>query len=384
MESTDSIGNQVLRQASVQTNFRDLFRLERDGFLLGSRELGDIIPAVATRQAILDHRDSLIDEGWLTPASSTHLVRGRLLEAVVELQADPLFRLSALVSAFSDLLDGELDAFPQVSPTAFSDALTVNRILQKLLSGLVPLKGRVVDYEALTINGEPFIIHRSISAQLPDASAEGGLSPLYIVGVADESLFWKDIRRIAFTGAEYRLLCRVAQSGFVQSWTPVKLIDVLREAAPELAEQLQNFSVVALAALGQSRHAGGTQAGVGTDESAALRAYASLLAKARDREISVAEAEEIDRISGTSVGWIGSLESRRRVFRQVDSLMAEGQPAATPEEAVEMRRTALGVAGFDSRGQTILVRTDGMPSATPTGLPAHEILLDTEIVAIYW
>jgi hypothetical protein len=59
-----------------------------------------------------------------------------------------------------------------------------------------------------------------------------------VVALAEAPLFWKDIRRVLFSGSRYSLLCRIGRDGLHDDWTPVKLVDVVRGFAPEVADQM--------------------------------------------------------------------------------------------------------------------------------------------------
>ena len=100
----------------------------------------------------------------------------------------------------------------------------------------------------MELEGREWIVHCGILNQL---ATTGSLTiyPLYVVGVAEHSLFWKDIRRVLFSDARFRVLCRVAQGGLQNSWSPVKLAHVLRSVAPDLADRIDALGSGALAAL---------------------------------------------------------------------------------------------------------------------------------------
>lgn len=126
------------------------------------------------------------------------LRRGQLAEIEVELQADPAFRVSAIFTTFKELADESGDLLGQTDRLSFEKAIELNRVLEKLMGGLVPLRCRVVDYEVVDTGSQTFLIHRRALEQLPVAERPAA-SPLYLVGVTEQSLFWKDIRRVLFS-----------------------------------------------------------------------------------------------------------------------------------------------------------------------------------------
>jgi len=74
--------------------------------------------------------------------------------------------------------------------------------------------------------------------QLGDAVVD--VRRLQVVAVAEADLFWRDIRRVLFSGARYTVLARVSRDNIQTEWTPVKLVELLKDVVPDLAA---NFDV---------------------------------------------------------------------------------------------------------------------------------------------
>ena len=142
-----------------------------------------------------------------------------------------------MISALLEIVEEIPDATGLPSYDELVQARSVNRILEKLLVGLVPVRGHAADYGVVTIGDKEWVVHHKILRDL-GITDPAFVRPLYVVGVAEQAIFWKDIRRVLFSSARYRVLCRMGQSGLQDSWTPVKLAHVLKSVSPDLASQI--------------------------------------------------------------------------------------------------------------------------------------------------
>lgn len=156
---------------------------------------------------------------------------GRPRRGRVELSAEAVFRVSAVISAFVEMME-ESDELARVAASTgeFDQIVQFARILDRLLVGLVPIRGRVLDFEVVAAGELEWVVHRTVAEQLADSGLVER-RPLFVVGVAEEALFWKDIRRVLFSSSHYRVLGRRGRDGFQTSWTPVKLVDVLKKTS---------------------------------------------------------------------------------------------------------------------------------------------------------
>jgi hypothetical protein len=241
LQSTRSQGTQVLRKSIVQTTFKELYEYEEDNLAMRPHAQGEPVPRIPNDD--LGRAAGTAEfAGWIIDPDT--LTRGRLVELEIDLSTDPIYQLSAVVSAFLDIVQEDATVFGISASSQLSLSITVNRILERLLAGLIPLRACVVNYEVVELAGKEWIVHRAVLDAV--SSAPGSRRPLYLVGVADQALFWKDIRRVLFSESRFRALCRISQSGLRTTWTPVKLLDVFATAIPDLREQLQAVSNTAL------------------------------------------------------------------------------------------------------------------------------------------
>lgn len=229
VKASQTSGTQVMRKSTVQSTFKELYGYVRDSLVLRPPNEGENPPS-AERVAADLAQEADTDSVWAL--DSARMKRGQLLEVEVELDADESFRASTIMSTLLEFLEEMSELPDSLDREGLMNAVTGSRLLDKLLAGLVPLRGRVIDYSHVTVGDRELIVHSKVLSQQP-ALAEHAV-PLYVVGVAEEDLFWRDIRRVLFSGARYRMLCRLGRDGVQLEWTPVKLMHVLEGAVPAL------------------------------------------------------------------------------------------------------------------------------------------------------
>lgn len=193
--------------------------------------------------------------------------------------------------------------------------------------------------------------------------------------------YWKDIRSVLFSEAEFTMLCRVARSALQSTWTPVKLAQLFLPFAPDLVEQINTASRSSLE--GQS---GGTS--VNTNDlllGQALRTYKDELLVSAGKELSDDEQRRIEDTIASVQSWSGSVTGQRNAFSMVHLLMSalieEPLDASQDLELRDRARTSSGLPLFPSLSQGMTTIIGG--TATPPSDDATR-LLDVEVVAIYW
>lgn len=167
-------------------------------------------------------------------ASSKDLSRVELVEFQVGLSADPDFHLGQQQSE----LAGMADDFPEMfqlggGVEAIHQRAPVRKILDRPLAGLVPIRAEAIDYSVVELSGAEYVVHNDLIVEL-DLNAR----PLQIVGVTELLAYWKDLRRVLFSGGEFTVLARIAVSGIQYAWPPVKLTDLFRETVPDLIKEI--------------------------------------------------------------------------------------------------------------------------------------------------
>lgn len=366
-----SRGVTTVAKSIVQTTFKDLRQIEDDNLLLRVPPPGDA-PNVQAADDLLRVATKPEAAGWVVGAAE--LYRGCPFEVEIELTADPLFRTTTAISEVLSLMGDMGDLVPGVSAQEIADMERLATVLERLLAGLVPIRGRMVDYRLVVVRGCELVVHSSILDRLGLSSRE-----LSVVGVASRDLFWKDLRRVMFSDARYTVFCRMSRTGVQRNWNPVKLAEALREVAPQLEDQMQQLGPMLQNSI-RSGAAGEPPAG-GRDEKMrkALILYAQAAAATVGATVLEADLEGDGLLSEGQCGRHGDVLSQRDAFKAVnDELRSQFQLELSSDQALGLRQDALARTGLVDRGD------EPAPTAGTSSAPPDERLLEVEPVAIYW
>jgi hypothetical protein len=359
-QTTTSHGSQTSRKAVVQSLFKELRELEG-------------IDVALRPQAGLDRVASLEDLAASRLAvSSADLHRGTLVEIEVELAADPIFRFSTIASELTELAHD----FPEMlSEPGARDGMAMlvpgNRFLQRFLAGLVPLRARATSHVVVDLDGADHVVPTSVAEAL-------GLEswPLTVVGVTEQASYWRDVRRVLFSTSRFTMLCRVARDGLWDSWQPVKLAEVLKEVLPDFPDLITDVGRTGLSLPGGPARAPQELLSVALD--AFITAVESAKAPGLTAD-GVAAARHV--AAGTALELPMTATGQGEAFRLVIDQLREHGCTWTGDEWLEQERVARDQAGL------VLFDQPRAPAAVsqPSGAKARvELLLDTEVIAIYW
>lgn len=304
-----------------------------------------------------------------------------MLDIDVELEAEVVFRVSAVVSAILDILEGNPEIFGSGVYRDLGEVRSVGRVLEKLLVGLVPIRGRSVEYSVLDDGETEWLVHKMLVEKL-DKEAASEARPLYVVGVAEQALFWRDTRRVLFSKSRFRVFSRLSRDGVHDTWTPVKLAQVLETVVPGLGRQIETLGSGALVAMS------GASAVPGSEElrrerfNSALVGYAGLLAAHYGRTIAEDDLIQAGLPSEGSSASYGSLPGRREAFGEMAQFVCDRFGIEREELLLaQYRGVALSDAELDHSAN--LLSSAGTLERTEEA-PRGEKYLDTEFVAIYW
>lgn len=372
-QTSNSSTVQTSRKAIVQTLFNELRDDKALDYALVVRtepvqrfnSTGDIPGAVSPDSAV--------------PAS--HFERGALVEIEVTLEVDPVFKLGTLISEFTAMADESPAIFGQTGQTGQSmlrEAQPVNKVLQRLLAGLIPIRAKAVHYSVVTVDGREYVIHNDAIADL-----EVERRPLEVVGVTEHLGYWKDIRRVLFSSGRFTMLCRVSRDGLQKTWTPVKLADLFGEVAPSLVDQINGASRAGLNGMST----------VATDDAhseafgRALSIYKDKLLSSAGSELSATvEAELVVTIADIKSGAMSPSEQRQGFAKIKEAITNASAGKLAIEEDADRRarqeaRNEAGLSLFPSLEVQTLATHPQVPRSSDSG---DERLLDVEVVAIYW
>ena len=381
--TVDVKSSEVLSKAVIQSSFKELYELERDSLSMRPHE--DTTPPESVRACDFARILGAEHGGrpWLFDPAG--FGRGDLIEVEVALEADPIFHMVSVFATVMDLFEDNEHLLGYDVAAQLPQVGSLVRVLEGLLAGLVPIRGRLVDYKSARIGGRDILIHQKLLDEMGTEDLPT-LCSVYVVGVAERDLFWKDIRRVLFSGSEYTAFCRVATKGLARRWHPVKVANVLRGIVPNFDEIIVDFSEMARTTIvgsGVSRIA--AIDGDRQRRKEMVGAYAQLLAEHHGHPLTPQMTDTITRAIPNAGDWLGSVDKRRSVFADVTQIVEDAlgvERRVDGETRFEFRKAAFGEAGL----------VDGLPREGDRDRPAarglridsDDVFLDTEIIAIYW
>ena len=376
-ESTQSESTQILRKSSVQAAFRDLYAGEEDKLVLSPMKAEQEPPRVTDWAAVEADAGTPSFHGWIIDPET--FARGAIPEVEVELQASQINRYSSIFAALEDLAEEGRSLFPASLYAQLRDLKGASSILRRMLIGLIPIKCRAVDYKAISIKGKRLIIHKRILAQLP-AGQLPQYEELYVTGVTEEMLFWKDVRRVLFSGSRYRILGRLNHSDIHSSWVPVKLVDVLSDVDPSFARQIGQLD------LSMDMHA---QISPVIDDRqqrllAALLDFGISLAKQYGHTLTPDELLAAMPEPQSELVYQSAVEPRRILFQHIADIVSKHLQAPPDAEIVaQLREAAIARAGLNLDG-TVKSNTKPISPSASAVTGDTGAIIDCEVIAIYW
>lgn len=364
-QTSNSSTNQTSRKSTVQSWFRELHDIK------GLRLIEPVTvsrPAGTLQDLANESNPSLV-------SSPGRLQRGKLVEFRVRLSADPVFHLGTMVSEFTGMADDYPEMFAADNALAsLRELQPINKILQRLLAGLIPIRAEAVDYVVAEVSGAEYVVHRELLRGFGIATR-----PLQIVGVTEHLAYWKDIRRVLFSNAEFTVLCRIARPGLHDSWTPVKLADLFREVTPRLVDQINAAGRLPLGSTTGDRVEGTNEARL----SLALRIYAEAVLADLGTELTPEQTQLLDMLVQRAKSSALTVSGQRLAFAEVtDRLMEFTGKRPEAHRALQLRELARQNSGLSLF--PALTTTVATPAPDPVDEGIAPRLLDVDVVAIYW
>lgn len=378
LDSGQSRTSQVVRKAIVQTSFRQVHQLVEPNLALTPSAPDKGLPNLHAWSDAERSRDELKESGWIVDLGE--LRRGAIVEVDVTLTADPIFHVSAIITTIRDVMEENQVLFGSDNVAQLAEMRSVGQMIESLLAGLVPVRGRLVDYRAVEIGGREYLARSEILDRL--APEDCPLTrDVVVVGVAERDLFWKDIRRVLFADGRFTLFCRLAGDGLQDRWRPVKAMELLGEVHPFFGEQMGRLGETTLNAMEAAVDA--TQAretGEDVQEYSLLERYCSLLAESHDRELDAESIRSIIESLDLDPEWTKSVDGRRPVLTEVARRVDERLGVTTSRDIASNLRVVAHFEGdFGSDDSKPEHLGDGTGSADYR--PRY---IDSEIVAVYW
>jgi hypothetical protein len=365
-QTTNSSTIQTSRKATVQSWFRD-FRA------MPNLRLVEVAKPMAPALDI-DSLMSTTDTSLLIAADN--LARGELVEFRVQLAADPVYRLSTMFSEFAGMAEDYPEMFAAGNALdSLGEAGPVNKVLERLLAGLVPLRALSVDYRVITVEQREYIVHESLISNLDIAS-----EPLSIVGLTEHLAYWKDLRRVLFSNAEFTLLGRVSRTGLHESWTPVKLVDLFQELVPDLAAQINSASLISATGRSAAKKRTGHEEALAK----ALRIYAASLCDRSGCGVDCVENDDVAKLILTLSERSASASGQRSAFSELRARLDEHGSYSLNSDDDLLLRDAARIASHLPLFPSLDPRPEESAVSPPTDSNGSNRLADVEIIAIYW
>lgn len=373
IQAGESQTSQVLRKAIIQTTFKQLHDTATKSGALRLRVVEEGVPVVSTLDDVKRLADDNVGMSWAVDPS--RLSRGDLIEMDVQLEAEPIFQAGAVISGVLEIIQDDPAAFGVQNLGELGQVRLVSRMLDKVLAGLVPVRGRATKYEAVEIDGENWLVHKALSAQLSERRVPA--RPVVLVGVAEQGLFWKDVRRVLFSGSSYRVLARLNRTGLQESWTPVKLVDLLRDIIPDFAEVMDNMNRSVLSVMSSVAAAQQESSPTHFVRAAAV-AYATLLGQRAGIEVTENELESEGLFAHDFSESDVNVRDWREILAPVTAFMEKRTGQTFDREvAADYRIAAITGAGLFEPDAPV-------PTFETQPAETQERFLDSEIVAVYW
>lgn len=367
-QTSNSSTLQTSRKATVQSWFRDFYNIP---------DLRLIEPVVGV-EAIADVDALKASETRSTVVRSSDLERGELVEFRVKLAPDPIFHLGTMVSEFTGMADDYPEMFAENNANeTLREIQPINKILQRLLAGLIPVRAESIDYVVAEFDDVEYVVHRDAISGL-----EIKTKALVVVGVTDHLAYWKDIRRVLFSDAEFTILCRISRSSLQSSWTPVKLADLFRELVPDLVKQMADISQQPFNTGIQKSE---VNVGTSTRLIRALYSYRDHILSAAEKTLTDEQERQLREVIIDQLDRAETASEQRNSFSAVaaklDELLDIELASSKHLELREASREIASLSHFPSFQATSTTQAISPVLAKDTAQPR---LLDVEVVAIYW
>jgi len=363
-QTRNSSSLQTAKKATVQSWFRELDQLQNIRLL---ETVHQVVPFETSQElsecsnfSVCVHEDKLR--------------RGEIVEFRVRLSADPIFHMITLFSEFKAMASD----FPEMMTghgglKVFHEVEGIGRVIQRLLAGLIPVRAEALDYAVVEVGGRKYVVHKDAISGLNIES-----EPLELVCVTELDAYWKDIRRVLFSDAEFTILARISKSKIQTSWTPIKLADLMKGLVPDLSEQLNN----ATRFLFDPDRVALSQVGTPSKLRDSLHHYsASLLEKTEisetNKTLISAKVNSIDLMDESAT-------AQKQAFVAVHQIVSDlVNLDISPDENLAFREKARAAAGLEYFASN--EHTPTVPVSTKTSPVDNERpMLDVEVVAMYW
>ena len=75
--------------------------------------------------------------------------------------------MATIITTFVELMEDNEELLQGTVPGQLPEIRSVARLLDSLLAGLVPIRGRLLDFDWIRVSGLEVLVHRSLLSQMP-------------------------------------------------------------------------------------------------------------------------------------------------------------------------------------------------------------------------
>ena len=140
---------QILRKASAQSTFKEFYDFQKDTLIL-IKEFEAINKKFKNPQELLKSDISHNQNALYV----NDIARGDLLELEVQLEAEHIYKFNTIFGILNDLISEDSNIIPNAQYKEIKDFKEIADILSQLLSGIVPIKCKVLNYSLINFNAQ--------------------------------------------------------------------------------------------------------------------------------------------------------------------------------------------------------------------------------------
>ena len=364
-ETTSARGTQVIRKSIIQSTFKDLVGLERHRMKLRDGMAPGQTPTVNSA------KDLMSFEGGEHVVRCSSLKRGDLVELEVQLTPEDVFTASQIVKSMFTFFKEMPNVF-SLDPETLEQGRMIDSVFDRLLVGLVPIRARAARYRRLALEDDEFLVSESLLSANPSLQ-DFDPEPIFVVGVAERELFWRDLRRVLFSASRFLVMGRLSRDGVGSRWSPIKMANVFERQVPEIAKELDRLPRSFLDGMheGLARQQRSPEL-----EPPSAVMFAEKLAQEAGDTWTVEDSAAAGLDAGGS-DQMRTLADRRAVSSRIVAHLEGRLGKELDPDAVARLRSEV----FDSPQEGTMT-VDSL--AYEEAAEATHHLLETEIVAIYW
>lgn len=381
-ELSTSEGRQILRKSTIQSKYKDLMNDLTDRLKILYYTIEATAPS-DTAKLLTEIKEWKAGDsvGWLK--SADEFIRGDLVEFEVELAADVIYGAGLTLSSMAGVLKriGQVDQ-PGLSEATVDQLQVLSEVLNQLLIGLIPVKSKVVGWEVLEYNKKLFLVTESVASRLR-TNKKVVISSLYVTGVLEESLFWKDVRQVLFNNHRMKALCRITEP-MSKDWNPIKMFDILTSLLPSIPDEIAQLSsgnwLQNGFAQATTQDSGQSTVAISNVEDV-IRRYIDILVKME--QIEITDEQRIlllacrEDFSGED-----TYASKINVLKSVDKKMKEEfKINVDSEKLVSHRSEAITSAPVVSKDADIIKKFEDYAEQSEAN---DEYYLNAEVISVYW